>query len=238
MSVDEPAVRASASWRAPRNLADIAILGVFMVVIPAVLASLVPASLPISDIVFFFGPPVLAIPLIWLLLRLQGQRFSDIGLKRVDATDTIMQGVALAALLFSISLITEALGFVRDFSSFRAQLEGKPFTLLLFVIYAFIGAGLYEELAFRGLALDRFARTLGETRGAWVAAAVLQGILFGLAHAYQGVYAIFYTGGLSILFAAVLLLNGRNLWALVLGHGLYDATRFIFFYVMWTYFGK
>ena len=226
----------STAWRVLRNLADLVLVALFPFSLDLLLRQL-PPTLPAAGVLSFFAEPIAGAAMIWLLLRLQGQRFADVGLKRVPVGDTIMQGVALAALLFAVALVTEAMGFVRDFSSIRAQLEGKPETLALFVAYSFVGAGLYEELKFRGFALDRFARMFGESRAAWAIAAVLQGVLFGLGHAYQGTYAIFYTGGISVLFASVLLFNGRNLWALVLGHAFYDAARFIFYYVIWTYYG-
>jgi hypothetical protein len=218
------------------NAIDIAIVAVFTFAAAIALEAFAPPQVPFAQLIPLLGQPLAVVAFIWLLLRLRGQHLSDIGLGRVKSLkSTFLQAVALAVILFAIAWITEAMGFARDFSSVRARLEGQPLNLLFFIIYAFVGAGLYEEVTFRGLTLDRFLRMFGASPLAWPIAALAQGLLFGLAHTHQGPFGILYTGVLGALFALVLTVNGRNLWALVLGHGLYDASRFVYFYWLWTY---
>src|SRR5438445_730304 len=68
------------------------------------------------------------------------------------------------------------------------------------------------------------------SRSAWIGACVLQGVLFGAAHAYQNSLGIAITGTLGILMGLLVLASGRNLWAVIIGHGLFDASRFVLFY--------
>jgi membrane protease YdiL (CAAX protease family) len=51
----------------------------------------------------------------------------------------------------------------------------------------------------------------------------MQGALFGAAHAYQNLLGIAITGTLGILMGLLVLASGRNLWAVIVGHGLFDA---------------
>jgi hypothetical protein len=59
---------------------------------------------------------------------------------------------------------------------------------------------------------------------------LMQGALFGAAHAYQNLLGIAITGTLGILMGLLVLASGRNLWAVIIGHGLFDASRFVLFY--------
>jgi CAAX protease family protein len=70
----------------------------------------------------------------------------------------------------------------------------------------------------------------GASRGAWMAACLIQGALFGAAHAYQNPLGIAITGTLGVSMGVIVLVSGRNLWLVIIGHGVYDASRFILFY--------
>ena len=98
------------------------------------------------------------------------------------------------------------------------------------VLYAFISAGFYEEFTFRGFLMQGLAMLFGGSRGAWTGACIMQGALFGAAHAYQNPLGIAITGTLGILMGLLVPASGRNLWAVIIGHGLFDASRFVLFY--------
>jgi membrane protease YdiL (CAAX protease family) len=70
----------------------------------------------------------------------------------------------------------------------------------------------------------------GGSRGAWIGACIAQGALFGLAHAYQNPLGIAITGTLGILMGLLVLASGRNLWPVIIGQGLFDASRFLFYF--------
>src|SRR4029450_2344582 len=101
---------------------------------------------------------------------------------------------------------------------------------VLGVFYALIGAGFYEEFTFRGFLMQALAMLFGGSRGAWISACVVQGALFGAAHAYQNPLGIAITGTLGVLMGLIVLASGRNLWPVIIGHGLFDASRFVLFY--------
>ena len=164
------------------------------------------------------------------LVLLRGERLADIGLKRPKSwTRTLIIGVGLAAIVFVAMYLSEKAGLRRELSKFK-PVEGNPELAFVAVLYALIGAGFYEEFTFRGFLMQGLAMLFGGSRRAWMSACVLQGALFGAAHAYQNPLGIAITGALGILMGLLVLASGRNLWLVIIGHGLFDASRFVLFY--------
>ena len=141
----------------------------------------------------------------------------------------LLVGVGFAAIVFVAIYLSEKAGFRRDLSKFK-DVQGNLEVTVYGVLYAFIGAGFYEEFTFRGFLMQGLAMLFGGNRGAWIGACILQGALFGAAHAYQNPLGIAITGTLGILMGLLVLASGRNLWAVIIGHGLFDASRFVLFY--------
>jgi membrane protease YdiL (CAAX protease family) len=189
----------------------------------------VPVNLQIGFVLDAIGKLLLiaiASGLIWL----RGERLADIGLKRpANWPRTITMAIVFVVLLFLAMYLSEHAGFRRDLTKFAA-LQGNLPATLLGVFYALIGAGLYEEFTFRGFIFQGFAMFFGGSRGAWMAACIVQAALFGAAHAYQNPLGMLITGTLGLLLGLVVLACGRNLWLVIIGHGLYDASRFVLFY--------
>src|SRR5438093_6369117 len=110
------------------------------------------------------------------------------------------------------------------------DVQGNLELAVLGVFYALIGAGFYEEFMFRGFLMQGLAMLFGAGRAAWIVACVVQGALFGAAHAYQNPLGIAITGALGVLMGLLVLALGRSLWPVIIGHGLFDASRFVLFY--------
>jgi membrane protease YdiL (CAAX protease family) len=164
------------------------------------------------------------------LVLLRGERLADIGLKRPASwMRTFIIGIGLAAIVFIAMYISERAGFRRDLSKFK-DVQGNLLLAVLGVFYALIGAGFYEEFTFRGFLMQGLAMLFGASRSAWIVACVLQGALFGVAHAYQNPLGIAITGTLGVLMGLLVLASARNLWLVIIGHGLFDASRFVLFY--------
>lgn len=214
-----------------RYLIDIIVLFAATLLLDVALGALVsvPINLQIGFVLDAIGKVLLigvASGLIWL----RGERLSDIGLKSpVNWWRTIVLAVAFAAILFVVMYWSERAGFRRDLSKF-AQVQGNLQLAMLSVLYAFLGAGLYEEFMFRGFLMQGIAMLFGGSRSAWIIACLVQGGLFGAAHAYQNPLGILITGTLGVLMGIIVLASGRSLWLVIIGHGLYDASRFVLFY--------
>jgi len=214
-----------------RYLIDIVALIGVTVVLDAVLSAFV--SVPIdwkkAFVLDAFGK-MLLVGVGCGLVLLRGERLADIGLKRPASwMQTLMIGIALAAIVFIAMYLSEKAGFRRDLSKFK-DVQGNLEIAVLGVFYALIGAGFYEEFMFRGFLMQGLAMLFGASRGAWIAACVVQGALFGIAHTYQNPLGIVVTGTLGVLMGLLVLVSGRNLWPVIIGHGLFDASRFVLFY--------
>ncbi|MGE0595027.1 MAG: CPBP family intramembrane glutamic endopeptidase [Hyphomonadaceae bacterium] len=177
------------------------------------------------------GIQLLSVLAAWALIRARGERLSAIGL-RAPQNWPLCLGIAIgfAAALYAISLGLEASGVRRDLSSFAALHSNLALTMAA-IGYALVGAGFGEEFVFRGFLMRSLAGGLGDGRVAWIAAAVVQAVLFGFAHGAQGLTGMLFTGGAALVAALLFFAAGRNLWPLILGHGLYDAARFATFYL-------
>jgi len=164
------------------------------------------------------------------LILLRGERLPDVGLKRPKSWfRTFVIGIAYAALVFIAIYLSEKAGFRRELSRF-ASVRGNFQLALVGVVYSFIGAGLYEEFMFRGFLMQALAMCVGGSRNAWIAACIVQAALFGASHAYQNPLGMAITGTLGLLLGILVLGSGRNLWPAIIGHGFYDASRFVLFY--------
>ena len=220
--------RAAPRWR---YLIDIIVLTAVTFLLDAVLDAFVqvPIDLEKGFVLDAIGKMLLVAVGCGLVL-LRGERLADVGLKRPENwMRTFIIGIGLAAIVFVAMYVSERAGFRRDLSKFK-DVQGNAELAFFGVLYAFIGAGFYEEFTFRGFLMQGLAMFFGGSRSAWIIACIVQGALFGLGHAYQNPLGIAITGTLGILMGLLVLASGRNLWLVIIGHGLFDASRFVLFY--------
>ena len=69
-----------------------------------------------------------------------------------------------------------------------------------------------------------------ETQLTWAIAIVGQAIIFGLVHAYQSPAGMIKVGLIGLVFGISYLAVKRNLWPLILAHGLIDSLDMISHY--------
>lgn len=176
------------------------------------------------------------VPLIWLLLRLSGERWSEIGLARPDNFGwAIAVGVVAGVLmeLFAVyvttPLISGFFGTEPNYSEFK-EIRGNLILLFIFLGLSWTLAAFGEEICFRGFLMKRIARVFGESRVAWLAALLLSSILFGWGHTEQGVSG-WIQEGLSGLILGILFLSAkRNLVVPIVAHGISNTLAFILIY--------
>jgi membrane protease YdiL (CAAX protease family) len=126
---------------------------------------------------------ILLVGVAWGLIRLRGETLADIGLKRPASwMRTFIIGIGLAAIVFIAMYLSEKAGFRRDLSKFK-DVQGNLELAVLGVFYALIGAGFYQEFMFRGFLMQGLAMLFGASRATWIVACIVQGALFGAAHA-------------------------------------------------------
>lgn len=144
------------------NILRLAIeIAVFVAVVVADAYGLV----PITQTIFL-------VPLIWIMLRLSGERWSEIGLARPDNFGwAIGVGVLAGVLmeLFAVFVTTPLIsGFFStepNYSQFK-EIRGNLILLFIFLGLNWTLAAFGEEICFRGFLMKRLAQVFGESRAA------------------------------------------------------------------------
>src|SRR4029077_9124905 len=129
-----------------------------------------------------------------------------------------------------VSPITEAFFGKPTLERLSGIAHNLPVYLFLLPV-AFVFAGFGEEFSDRGVIMTRLALLFGNGKAAWATALIIQAILFGLDHAYQGIAGMIGVSIYGLVYGAIFLGARRNLWANVLAHGLLDAFAFILLYL-------
>jgi len=105
---------------------------------------------------------------------------------------------------------------------------------LLWLGIVWTAAAFGEEMFFRGYLISRLQTVFSGYRFASVLAVVLPAIFFGYGHFYyQGLRGAIVTGGIALAFGTMFLVLKRNLWPIILLHGIVDTIGFTALYMEW-----
>lgn len=139
----------------------------------------------------------------WLLVRLQGNRFSDyLALRRFSGSQLLACGVALIVLNVVINGISVWLD--RDPMGFMDALAASAQPFWLLVVAMVIAAPIYEEVIFRGFMWTGLAHS---RLGAW-GASVITSLIFALIHFQYGWVELASIGLLAMLFSYARYVSG------------------------------
>jgi uncharacterized protein len=173
----------------------------------------------------------------WLLHR-RVQSWRDVGWRRPEHIPTAAiwtLGLALVALAF-VPLVAQIASNIlhlppQDLSAF-ADLPNQPVRYLILLVPVGWGVAAFgEELIYRGFIDRRLADACGGTRSADLAALLGQATLFGLGHAYLGARGMLNAALLGLVSGIAYRLNGRNLWPLIIAHGIVDTVGITVLYL-------
>ena len=171
-----------------------------------------------------------------------GGRLSDIGLCWPDRKGSKIALVGYILLAGVLIFIVRA-GVSVAATPFLDELGPRPDTLermaplvgnlqLLIVLSPIMWLAVFgEELLFRGLLINFFAKRFGGGRGAWIAAIIVAALLFGIGHFWQGPRGIAATAIGALVYGAGYYLCGRNLWPAVMAHAIGNTISFISLYL-------
>ena len=126
-------------------------------------------------------------------------------------------------------VLNSAFGEAQQMARFE-DLPGNLPLLLMLLPFTWLLAAFGEEFFFRGFLLTAIAEVLGGSRAAWITAVISQAIAFGFIHAYQGPAQAISIGIGGVVYGTAFVLAGRNLWPLIVAHGLNDMLGFILLY--------
>ena len=188
--------------------------------------------LPVVETAWLNFLLVLALVL-WLRARPAG--LENIGLKSpprvrqllrwvpaIMIADVLATGLATPVLI-SVFGETQQLGRFSD-------VPGNLPLLLTILPFVWLLAAFGEEFFFRGFVLTRLAGLFGATRWAWGVAIAIQAAAFGAIHAYQGPVDMILIGIGGLVYGTAFVLLNRNLWPLILAHGINDTIGFVLLY--------
>jgi len=170
-----------------------------------------------------------------LWMRIQKIPLSRIGLGPFLPSRTLLMWVLGTMAVDSVAVgmmspvLTSAFGEAPHVDRF-ADVPGDLPLLLKLLPAAWLIAAFGEEFFFRGFLLTGIAGVLGGSRAAWVTAVLGQAVAFGLIHAYQGPAQAISIGIGGAVYGGAFLLARRNLWPLILAHGLNDTLGLILLY--------
>jgi membrane protease YdiL (CAAX protease family) len=182
--------------------------------------------------------PILPLVLVaWASLRMRHMRWRDVGLKRPASwmrtiVIALLIGIVYQALdiLLIAPLLQKLTGETIDLSQFDA-LQGNLVLLIISLGIAWTLAAFIEELFFRGYLLNRSLDLFGRGRSGMITALVINMLIFGTAHYYQGISGVIDTAIAGALLAYLYFKSGQNLWLPILTHGVIDTIAFVLIYL-------
>jgi membrane protease YdiL (CAAX protease family) len=185
---------------------------------------------------------VAGVLLAWAAMRLRGERWADVGMRRgFGLRRTLAVAVPTAIVLLILtsvlgSLLERFTGWSPDISRFEV-LRGNVGALLGGLLIVWTTAAFGEEMLFRGFLLNALCELFswGKPSGriTWGAALCVSSVAFGAAHAYQGAAGMILTGIVGLGYGLMYLVMGRNLWVAILIHGVYDTVGFLIVFASW-----
>ena len=198
-----------------------------------------------------FAGPVSLIVLLALLtfyFRFKGLSWRDFGLIKLNGFRDylyLLPKVILTFMVFAMAMgliqfaqETFDLAFMNDvgdgFEQRFGDIRGSLPMFILWVVIAWTAAAFGEEMAFRGYLVTRLNTALGESRLAMFAAIVIAALIFGFGHYYyQGLRGFVMITIVAIVFGLMFVLFKRNLYPVVIVHGLVDTMGFCAIYFGW-----
>jgi hypothetical protein len=164
---------------------------------------------------------------IWFGLRLEGVPFSTLFGEMSTKIPKILRDLGIALVFLVVAnIVLSLLGYLLRVAKISEGVKQLlPHTAPEIAVYLFVAltAGICEEAIFRGYLQRQF--TAITKSGA--AGALIQGIVFGLAHAYQGWKMILIIAVYGCIFGALVLWR-RSLRPGIIAHFLQDSVSGIF----------
>ncbi|MEO1243026.1 MAG: type II CAAX endopeptidase family protein [Pseudomonadota bacterium] len=198
----------------------------------------------------FAGPISLVGTLILLTvyMRFRGLKWSQMGLRKLPGLRSkllLIPQMLLVFVLFAsaVALITiggpavglEFLGERPAGADDRwGAIEGNLPLYLIWVGIVWVSAAFGEEMFFRGFLITRLKVGFAEIPFATVLAVFLPALIFGYGHMYyQGLRGLVMTGVIALIFGSLFLAFRRNLWPIILFHGIFDTLVMTAIYLNW-----
>ena len=191
---------------------------------------------------------LLTVALLTLYLRARGSGWSAMGLIPLPGWKARLKiipqaGLALVAFAIVVALTTIAgpaigLDFLNEIPTGVegrwGEVAGSLPHYLLWLAIVWTAAAFGEEMFFRGYLITRLQLLFPGGWAGSVLAVVIPALIFGYGHFYyQGWRGAIVTCAIGLAFGAMFLLFKRNLWPLILLHGVIDTLTFTAIFMEW-----
>ncbi len=212
-------------------------VAIWLQVLAIVLLSLLGLALGVITGIAAMGPilgMLLPIAGATVFLHREGSGWRELGFFQPMAPRRVA-GYTLAALIgaylvttFLVTPLMEAAGArPLNVAGLKRLIEGNLGSYLVFLLPVGWGSAAFgEELIARGFLQNRFRLLFGAPP-----AVVVQAAIFASAHFYQGAMGVVNIFALAIVFGAVYERCGRNLWPVILAHGIVDTIGITLIYL-------
>lgn len=191
---------------------------------------------------------LLTLALLTVYMRARGLGWSGMGLVPLPTwkarlkvfPQAAMALVAFAAVVALTTIAGPAIG-LEFLTEVPSEVEGRwgevagslPHYLLWLTI-VWTAAAFGEEMFFRGYLITRLQLLFSEAWLGSVLAVVIPALIFGYGHFYyQGLRGAVVTAGIGLAFGTMFLVFRRNLWPLILLHGVIDTLTFTAIFMEW-----
>jgi membrane protease YdiL (CAAX protease family) len=114
-----------------------------------------------------------------------------------------------------------------DDSSFAEQIQDNPAALISILLKVWTTVAFGEEVLGRVFLIDRFEAIFKGIPWNTQLSVILASILFGLAHAYQGLSGIILTATIGLIVSILYLYQKRSIWTNVVVHGMVDTVAMV-----------
>ena len=109
---------------------------------------------------------------------------------------------------------------------------GKPYVFIVYlVIGIWFGAAIGEELLFRGFLLNHLKKLIGNSKISWALALIIQAVIFGVLHSYQGSRGVVIVGLIALSFGLFYLASKRKLFPVIFAHAVFDTLTMVGLYL-------
>ncbi len=139
--------------------------------------------------------------------------------------------VILRLFAFGIEpLIEELVGSPSNLERF-SDVEGSMSSLVGLLIMNWTIAAFGEEFTYRIVLMRGISFIFNDTRQAQIAAVIIQSVMFGLIHAYQGPAGIVGSTFSGLVFGAVTIAGRWSIWPAAIAHGTNNTFGIIALYM-------
>jgi len=185
---------------------------------------------------------ILMIGLVWLGIKLRGQKWSDFGLTfgrirlkesfRIFLLSLLVCILGLAGYMLGTLIMANISGMPdsADLSVYE-YLHNNIFMLILTLIGVYIISSFGEEVVYRAFLINRISELGLDTKYGKIATVLISAVIFGLVHYEWGPTGMVSTGLMGLVLGICYMKLKKKLWILVLAHAYMDTLLLVQVYL-------